>query len=129
MTHGRPPSDRGGVPWWVWLLIVLAIIAAVAALWYFYLRPSTPETTGGEVFVGNWAPEDGTGGGLVIKQDGDQFKVTQYDPTLQQAGIAPRPRSRATQLNAHRQGLRHRPHRRHRDACRARSPTTAPTTP
>jgi hypothetical protein len=86
MTHGRPPSDRGGVPWWVWLLVVLAVIAAIAALWYFYLRPSTPQTTGGEVFIGNWAPEAGTGGGLVIKQDGDQFKVTQYDPQLKAAG-------------------------------------------
>ena len=87
MTHGgRPPSDRGGVPWWVWLLVVLAVIAAMAALWYFYLRPSTPTTTGGEAFIGNWAPEAGTGGGLVIKQDGDQFKVTQYDPELKPAG-------------------------------------------
>ena len=85
MTHGRQPSE-GGVPWWVWLLIVLAVIAAIAALWFFYLRPSTPEPAGGEVFVGNWAPEAGTGGGLVIKQDGEQFKVTQYDPDLKSAG-------------------------------------------
>jgi hypothetical protein len=85
MTHGRQPSDRG-VPWWVWLLVVLAVIAAAAALWYFYLRPTSPATTGGEAFVGNWSPEAGTGGGLVIKQDGDQFKVTQYDPQLQPAG-------------------------------------------
>jgi hypothetical protein len=85
MTHGRQPSE-GGVPWWVWLLIVLGVIAAIAALWYFYLRPTTPEPTGGEVFVGNWSPEAGTGGGLVIKQDGEQFKVTQYDPDLNAAG-------------------------------------------
>jgi len=85
MTHGRQPSE-GGVPWWVWLLIVLAVIAAIAALWFFYLRPSTPEPVGGEVFVGNWSPEAGTGGGLVIKQDGEQFKVTQYDPDLKSAG-------------------------------------------
>ncbi len=84
-THGRPPSDRG-VPWWVWLLVALAVVAAVAALWYFYLRPGGTATTGGEVFVGTWAPEAGTGGGLVIKQDGDQFKVTQYDPELKPAG-------------------------------------------
>jgi hypothetical protein len=85
MTHGRQPSE-GGVPWWVWLLIVLAIVAAVAALWFFYLRPTDSDTTGGEVFVGNWAPEAGTGGGLVIKQAGDQFNVTQYDPDLKPAG-------------------------------------------
>jgi hypothetical protein len=85
MTHGRQPSDRG-VPWWVWVLVVLAIVAAAAALWYFYLRPTSPDTSAGDVFVGNWSPRDGTGGGLVIKQDGDQFKVTQYDPELQPAG-------------------------------------------
>jgi hypothetical protein len=85
MTHGRQPSE-GGVPWWVWLLIVLAVIAAVAALWFFYLRPTSPETTAGEVFVGTWSPEAGTGGGLVIKQDGEQFKVTQYDSDLNAAG-------------------------------------------
>jgi hypothetical protein len=85
MTHGRQPSG-GSVPWWVWLLIVLAILAAVAGLWYFFLRPTGPDTSAGDVFVGTWSPEDGTGGGLVIKQDGDQFKVTQYDPDLQPAG-------------------------------------------
>ena len=89
MSHGRSGgnSEGGGVPWWVWLLVVLAIIAAAAALWYFYLRPqdNTPSTAG-DVFIGNWSPEAGTGGGLVIKQSGDQFKVTQYDPQLQQTG-------------------------------------------
>ena len=75
------------MPWWVWLLVVLAVVAAAAALWYFYLRPedNTPSTAGDD-FIGNWSPEAGTGGGLVIKQSGDQFKVTQYDPQLQQAG-------------------------------------------
>ena len=89
MTHGRSSggSEGGGVPWWVWLLVVLAIVAAAAALWYFYLRPQDDTTsTAGDVFIGNWSPEAGTGGGLVIKQSGDQFKITQYDPQLQQAG-------------------------------------------
>lgn len=85
MSRGRSSDDGGGVPWWVWLIVVLAIVAAAAALWYFYLRPQDTTTTAGEVFIGNWAPEAGTGGGLVIKQSGDQFKVTQYDPQLQQA--------------------------------------------
>ena len=87
MTHGRSSSEGGGVPWWVWLLVVLAVVAAAAALWYFYLRPQDDTTTtAGDVFIGNWAPEAGTGGGLVIKQSGDQFKITQYDPQLQQVG-------------------------------------------
>ena len=89
MSHGRSSgsSEGGGVPWWVWLLVVLAIVAAAAALWYFYLRPQdTTPPTAGDVFIGNWSPDAGTGGGLVIKQSGDQFKITQYDPQLQQAG-------------------------------------------
>jgi hypothetical protein len=86
MSHGRSSDDGGGVPWWVWLIVVLAIVAAAAALWYFYLRPQDTKTSTGDVFIGNWAPEAGTGGGLVIKQSGDQFKITQYDPQLQQAG-------------------------------------------
>ena len=86
MTRGRGSDDGGGVPWWVWLIVVLAIVAAAAALWYFYLRPQDTTSTAGDVFIGNWAPEAGTGGGLVIKQSGDQFKITQYDPQLQQAG-------------------------------------------
>ncbi len=84
LTHSR--SSGGGVPWWVWLLLVLAIVAAVAALWFFYLRP-TDSSTAGEEFIGTWAPEAGTGGGLVIAQaEGDQFKITQYDGQLQRAG-------------------------------------------
>ncbi len=88
MTRGRSSDGGGGVPWWVWLIVVLAVVAAAAALWFFYLRPqdTTTTTTAGDVFIGNWSPEAGTGGGLVIKQAGDQFKVTQYDPQLQQVG-------------------------------------------
>jgi hypothetical protein len=86
MTHGRGP-ERGGVPWWVWLIAVLAIVAAVAAVWYFYLRPSGTTTTAGEEFIGTWSPETDAGGGLVIKQAADgQFTVTQYDGQLQKAG-------------------------------------------
>ncbi len=86
MAHGRGNSQGGGVPWWVWLLVVLAIVAAGAALWYFYLRPQNTPTTSGDVFIGNWSPQAGTGGGLVIKRSGDQFKIIQYDPQLQQVG-------------------------------------------
>ena len=86
MAHGRSNSEGGGVPWWVWLLVVLAVVAAAAALWYFYLRPQNTTTTAGDVFIGNWSPQAGTGGGLVIKRSGDQFKITQYDPQLQQVG-------------------------------------------
>ena len=86
MTHGRGP-ERNGVPWWVWVVAVLAIVAAAAALWYFYLRPSDTPATGGEEFIGNWSPETDAGGGLVIKQAADgQFTVTQYDGQLQKAG-------------------------------------------
>ena len=91
MSHGRQPSSDsgGGVPWWVWLIAILAIIAAAAAIWFFYLRSSTPSTSAGDVFVGNWAPQDGSGGGLVIKQNGDQFTVMEYDAQLQPAGSTP----------------------------------------
>ena len=89
MSHGRQPSDGGGVPWWVWLIAILAILAAAAAVWFFYLRSTGPSTSAGQVFVGNWAPQDGSGGGLVIKQNGDQFTVTEYDSQLQQAGSTP----------------------------------------
>ena len=84
MTRGRT-NDGGGVPWWVWLLVVLAIVAAAAGLWYFYLRP-TDSTTAGEEFIGNWSPQSGAGGGLVIRQSGEQFVITQYDGRLQKVG-------------------------------------------
>jgi len=86
MTHGRSSGGGdggGGMPWWGWLLIVLAIAAAVAAAWFFLLRPQNTTSTGGDEFVGNWSPQAGTGGGLVIKKAGDQFKITQYDQQLQ----------------------------------------------
>jgi hypothetical protein len=89
MSHGRQPSGGGGgggVPWWVWLLVILAILAAAAAVWFFYVRPSTPSTGAGDVFVGDWAPQDGSGGGLVIKRSGDQFVIVQYDAQLRPAG-------------------------------------------
>ena len=85
MSRGRP-SSGGGVPWWVWLIIILAILAAAAAIWFLYLRPSSPGTSAGDVFVGNWAPQDGSGGGLVIRRSGDKFVVTEYDGQLQQVG-------------------------------------------
>jgi hypothetical protein len=87
MSRRRQPSD-GGAPWWVWLIVVLVVLAAGAAVWFFSLRPSGPSTSAGDVFVGNWAPQDGSGGGLVIKKSGDQFTVTEYDPQLQQGGSA-----------------------------------------
>lgn len=85
MTHSRSPGS-GGVPWWVWLIVALVVIAAAAALWFLYLRPADTSTAG-EEFVGNWSPQAGTGGGLVISQAGDaQFKITQYDGQLQAVG-------------------------------------------
>ena len=64
MSHSRS-SGSGGVPWWVWLIVALVVIGAAAAVWFLYLRP-TDTSTAGEQFIGNWAPEAGTGGGLVI---------------------------------------------------------------
>ena len=85
MTHS-PELRQAACPGGSGSLLVLAIVAAAAALWFFYLRP-TDSSTAGEEFIGTWAPEAGTGGGLVIAQtDGDQFKITQYDGQLQRAG-------------------------------------------
>ena len=85
MSHGRP-SSGGGTPWWVWVIVVVVIAAVAAGVWYFYLRSSGPDTAAGDAFVGSWSPVDGSGGGLVIKPDGDQYTVTQYDAQLQAAG-------------------------------------------
>ena len=30
------------------------------------------------LFIGNWAPESGTGGGLIIKRSGEQFAISQF---------------------------------------------------
>jgi hypothetical protein len=84
MTHGRG-DEGGGVPWWAWLLVILAILAVAAGLWYFYLRPAD-STTAGDEFLGHWSPQSGGGGGLVIKQSGEQFAITQYDGQLQNVG-------------------------------------------
>ena len=85
LSHSRN-SGSGGVPWWVWLIVALVVIAAAAAVWFLYLQPADT-SAGGEQFIGNWAPEAGTGGGLVISQAGDdQFKITQYDGQLQAVG-------------------------------------------
>jgi len=84
MTHQKSSSSGSGMPWWVWLVVVLVIVAAVAAVWFFYLRPTDAAT--GDEFIGNWAPEAMTGGGLVIKTSGEQFKITQYDDELKAVG-------------------------------------------
>ncbi len=85
MSHSRS-SGSGGVPWWVWLIVVLVVIAAAAVLWFLYLRPTDAPVTG-EEFIGNWSPEAGNGGGLVISRAGDeQFKIAQYDGQLQAVG-------------------------------------------
>lgn len=82
MTRGRGP-ERQGVPWWVWVIVALAIVAG-AAFWYSFLRPTAEPVDVGQEFVGTWAPESGVGGGLVIAETADgRFTVTQYDAQLQ----------------------------------------------
>ena len=69
----------------VWLVIVLAAvaIAAVALAWAYTRRG------GGEEFVGDWAPADGRGGGLVVSLAGGDFTVAMYDESLGLLGSYP----------------------------------------
>jgi hypothetical protein len=69
----------------IWLVIALAALAvlAVVLVWAFVLRDS------GEEFVGNWAPIEGGGGGLVVTlRDGD-FEVAMFDEDLELMGTYP----------------------------------------
>jgi hypothetical protein len=69
----------------LWLVVALAAVAIVAVIlvWAFVLRDT------GEQFVGNWAPAEGGGGGLVVSlQEGD-FTVAMYDEDLNVLGSYP----------------------------------------
>ena len=106
------PRQRGrGLPWWVWLLVVLAVIAAAAALWYFYLRP-TDATSAGEEFIGTWAPQSGAGGGLVINRPASSSR-SPSTTTSSRRSAPPRPTS-WTESSSSRAGLGHRADRRDR---------------
>lgn len=83
----RPNKSGGGSSTWIWVVIAIVVVAALAAAaWFFLLRPT--DGTGGDVFVGTWSPASGAGGGLVIKKDGNAFKVIQYDAGLEAIGSA-----------------------------------------
>jgi hypothetical protein len=79
----RLARSSKGTPLWPLLLIAgLAVLLLVAA-WFFLVRPQ--DDAG--VFVGSWTPVQGTGGGLVIKQDGD-VTISVYDPQLSEAAAS-----------------------------------------
>ena len=93
---GEPPAppfapvpqtieDTGGGGSTLWLVLALAAVAVVAVLlvWAFALRDT------GEQFAGDWAPADGSGGGLVVSLQGDDFTVTMYDEDLEVLGSYP----------------------------------------
>ncbi len=81
VTMERRPSS--GRAWW-WIVAALVIAAVLALLWLFMLRGEEGVT--GQDFLGTWMPADASGGGLVIKQNGDAFTVTAYDAQIQPAG-------------------------------------------
>lgn len=78
-------SGGGGRRIPAWLVIVLAAvaIAAVALAWVYTRRG------GGEEFVGDWAPADGRGGGLVVSLADGDFTVAMYDESLGLLGSYP----------------------------------------
>lgn len=79
------PSGGGDRGVTVWLIVVLALAAALAIVlvWAYVLRDT------GEQFVGTWAPADGGGGGLVVSlRDGD-FTVAVFDTDLEPSGTYP----------------------------------------
>ena len=53
------------------LILIAAVAIALVAVWFFVWRG-----TGGDEFVGTWAPVNGDAGGMVISKDGGTFKVT-----------------------------------------------------
>jgi len=81
VTMERRPSSGHG--WW-WIIAALVVAAVVALVWLFLLRAD--DGVAGQDFVGTWMPADASGGGLVIKQNGDAFTVTAYDAQIQPAG-------------------------------------------
>lgn len=38
--HHRRPEPKKGTPWWVWLLVILAVLAGI---WFFFLRTPPAE--------------------------------------------------------------------------------------
>ena len=78
MTRPKKHGGRGRT--WIWVALAVVVIAALAAGWFFLLRPTG--SNAGDDFVGTWSPANGGGGGLVIAKVGSDFKVTQYDAQL-----------------------------------------------
>ena len=70
---------------WV-IILVLVILAAAAVALFLLMRPAGSDA--GRDYVGTWMPVAASGGGLVIKQNGDRFTVDAYDEQIQQAASA-----------------------------------------
>lgn len=75
------PRRSGGDRLWLWVILAIAVVAALLAAWYVLGRSGSD----GEAFIGTWMPADGSPGGLVIKENGSDFTVVAYDDQLQKA--------------------------------------------
>ncbi|MCI4345086.1 MAG: hypothetical protein L3J87_05630, partial [Thermoplasmata archaeon] len=40
-------SSIGGLPWWVWALLIGAIVVAIGGIWYRFRKPSSPSEPAG----------------------------------------------------------------------------------
>jgi len=76
---GQPPAGASRKKLWIGLGIAAAVIAIVLIVWLV-----NPFNSGGDKFVGSWAPVDDSGGGLVIDDGPDVWFVdpsgTRYGP-------------------------------------------------
>jgi len=91
LMMSRPPKKSSNA-WWIVLVVVLLALVAAAAAWYFVLRDKgktpAPQPSPAFAWVGAWGRTDGSGGGVVVEQSGQDYQVTVYGSTLQVLGSA-----------------------------------------